>query len=218
MHDNFERQILSGFLTESKLKEMITNNQLTENQLKVVEELFPSLGGLKNVAKGAMSGLKGAYEKGKELYQQGKQQTEAENFKKVQAAKWNEIDKTINSSQLLQKMETFRKLFPQDKFVNDVTLYFNKALLELQEYIARQYPYMGVQSTGQPFQSELDQQAQQQSINAQTAASVEQGDRRAAEIPQKPKQNIQKGKIKQPLNIRQRTITSDSWDRLGNII
>jgi hypothetical protein len=217
MQDNFERQILSGFLTEAKVKELIENNQLNEQQLKVVEELFPSLGGLKNVAKGAMSGLKGAYQKGKDLYQQGKQQTESENFKKLQAAKWNEMDKTINNSQLLQKMEAFRKLFPQDKFVNDVTSYFNKALLELQEYLARQYPHIGIQSTGQPFQSELDQQTQQQRVDAQTAASAEQGDRRAAGITQKPQQNTRRGKVRQPLNIRQRAMTSDSWDRLGNI-
>lgn len=216
MQDNFERQILSGYLTEAKLKVMIENNQLTEQQLKVVEELVPALGGLANVAKGALSGLKGAYQKGKDLYQQGRQQAQSNNFKKLQAAKWNELDKTVNNSQLLQKMETFRKLFPQDKFVNDVTAYFNKALLELQEYLARQYPYMGIQSTGQPFQSELDQQAQSQSADAQMDASVERDSRNAAGIPQgNINQNTQRGRIGQPLNVRQRAMTSDSWKRKG---
>lgn len=217
MQDNFERQILSGYLTEAKLKVMIENNQLTEQQLKVVEELVPALSGLKNVAKGAVQGLKGAYQKGKELYQQGRQAAESENFKKVQAAKWNELDKTINNSQLLQKMETFRKLFPQDKFVNDATAYFNKALLELQEYLAKYYPHMGIQSTGQPFQSELDQQAQNQSIDAQMDAAVERSGRKSAGIGRPPEQNTRKSKIPQPLNVRQRTMTGDSWNREGDI-
>ena len=43
MQDNFERQILSGYLTEAKLKVMIENNQLTEQQLKVVEELVQQM-------------------------------------------------------------------------------------------------------------------------------------------------------------------------------
>jgi hypothetical protein len=217
MQDNFERQILSGFLTEAKVKELIENNQLNEQQLKVVEELFPSLGGLKNVAKGAMSGLKGAYQKGKDLYQQGKQQAESENFKKLQAAKWRELDNTVNNSQLLQKMDTLKKLFPQDKFVNDVTAYFGKALLELQEYLARYYPHMNIQSTGQPFQSELDQQAQQQSIDAQADAANERSNLRSAGITGKPQQNTRRSKVGQPLKVRQRAMTSDSWDRLGNI-
>jgi hypothetical protein len=217
MQDNFERQILSGFLTEAKVKELIENNQLNEQQMKVVEELFPALGGLKNVAKGAMSGLKGAYQKGKDLYQQGKQQAESENFKKLQAAKWRELDNTVNNSQLLQKMDTLKKLFPQDKFVNDVTAYFGKALLELQEYLARYYPHMNIQSTGQPFQSELDQQAQQRSIDAQADAANERSNLRSAGITGKPQQNTRRSKVGQPLKVRQRVMTSDSWDRLGNI-
>ena len=218
LQDNFERQILSGYLTEAKVKELIKNNQLNEQQMRVVEELFPSLGGLKNVAKGAISGLKGSYEKGKELYKQGRAQAESENYKKLQAAKWNEIDKTINNSQLLQKLDTFRKLFPQDRFVNDITSYFNKALLELQEYLARYHPHMNIQSTGQQFQSELDQQAQQQKINAQADAGGERMNRRDAGITGNPVQNPRKSRVKQPLNLRQRSMTSDSWDREGNII
>lgn len=215
--ENFQRQILSGHLTEAKVKELMENNQLDEQQLRVVEELFPSLGGLQNVAKGAMSGLKGAYQKGKDLYQQGKQQAESENFKKLQAAKWKELDNTVNNSQLLQKMDTLKKLFPQDKFVNDVTAYFGKALLELQEYLARYYPHMNIQSTGQPFQSELDQQTQQRSIDAQADAANERSNLRSAGITGKPQQNTRRSKVGQPLKVRQRAMTSDSWDRLGNI-
>ena len=218
MQDNFERQILSGYLTEEKVKELVENNQLNEDQMKVVEELFPALGGLKNVAKGAMSGIKGAYQKGKDLYQQGKQQAESDNFKKLQAAQWKALDQTIKNGQVLQKMEKLKSMFPQDKFVNDVTAYFNKALSELQEYLSRQYPYMGIQSTGQPFQSELDQQQQNQSANTQIDTSVERDARSAAGVTPKPTQNTRRGKIPSTsLKQRQRAMPTESWDRMGNI-
>lgn len=218
MQDNFERQILSGYLTEAKLKVMIENNQLNEQQLKVVEELVPALGGLANVAKGALGGIKSAYQKGKDLYQQGRQQTQSNNFKKLQAAKWNEVNKTVQNSQLLQRLEGLKKLFPQDKFINDVTAYFGRALSELQEYLSRQYPDLGIQGTGQPFQSELDQQAQNQSADAQMDASAEQEARAAAGVTPRPTQNVRRGKIPSTsLKQRQRTMTSDSWQREGDI-
>jgi hypothetical protein len=55
--ENFERQILSGHLSEAKLIEMYENNQLSEQQMKVVEELF---GGFGNIGRAIGSGLKGA--------------------------------------------------------------------------------------------------------------------------------------------------------------
>ena len=55
--ENFERQILSGYLTEAKLIEMYENNQLSEEQEKVVEELF---GGLGNIGRAIGGGLKSA--------------------------------------------------------------------------------------------------------------------------------------------------------------
>lgn len=55
--ENFERQILSGHLTEAKLIEMYENNQLSEQQIKVVEELF---GGLGNIGRAIGGGLKSA--------------------------------------------------------------------------------------------------------------------------------------------------------------
>lgn len=221
MQDNFERQILSGFLTEAKVKELIENNQLNEQQMKVVEELFPALSGLKNVAKGAMSGLKGAYQKGKDLYQTGrddaKKKAEDENVKRAKVAKWNEIDKIVNNSQLLQKMQAFSQLFPNDAFIKDVSAYFAKALGELQEYLARYHSDLEIKGTGQQFQSELDQQAQQKSINAQADAANERSNLRSAGITGKPQQNTRRSKVGQPLKVRQRAMTSDSWDRLGNI-
>lgn len=55
--ENFERQILSGYLTEAKLIEMYENNELSEHQIKVVQELF---GGLGNIGRAIGSGLKSA--------------------------------------------------------------------------------------------------------------------------------------------------------------
>jgi len=226
--ENFERQILSGYLTQTKLKTLIESNQLSEQQLAVVEELFPSLRNLKTAAKGAMTGLKGAYQKGKDFVQKNRPQSnpqsnpqpqdQPQSIEQSQAIKWKEIDDTINNSLLLQKMETFRNLFPQDRFVNDATAYFNKVLLELQEYLARYYPHMDIESTGQPFQSELDQQAQQKRINAQVDAGGERMYRREAGLGAAPVQNQKKSRIpRQSLLDRQRSMTGDSWNRKGKV-
>jgi hypothetical protein len=226
--ENFERQILSGYLTQTKLKTLIESNQLSEQQLAVVEELFPSLRNLKTAAKGAMTGLKGAYQKGKEFVQKNRPQSnpqsqdqpqdQPQSIEQSQATKWKEIDNTINNSLLLQKMETFRTLFPQDRFVNDATAYFNKVLLELQEYLARYYPHMDIESTGQPFESELEKQAQQKRIDAQVDAGGERMNRREAGLPVgNIRQNPRKSRVQQPLNVRQRTMTGDSWNRKGKV-
>jgi hypothetical protein len=55
--ENFERQILSGYLTEAKLIEMYENNELSDQQIKVVEELF---GGLGNIGRAIGGGLRSA--------------------------------------------------------------------------------------------------------------------------------------------------------------
>lgn len=52
--ENFERQILSGHLTEAKLIEMYENNQLSEQQIQIAQEAF---GGLKGLMGAAKSGL-----------------------------------------------------------------------------------------------------------------------------------------------------------------
>lgn len=58
--ENFERQILSGHLSEAKLIEMYENNQLSDQQIKVVQELFGGLGNIGRAGVGAIgSGLKG---------------------------------------------------------------------------------------------------------------------------------------------------------------
>lgn len=44
--EHFERQLLSGHITESRLIEMIENNELSPQQLEIVQELF---GGLRNI-------------------------------------------------------------------------------------------------------------------------------------------------------------------------
>lgn len=55
--ENFERQILSGYLTKEKLVQMMENNQLSESELRVVEELF---GGLRNLGRAAGSAVNAA--------------------------------------------------------------------------------------------------------------------------------------------------------------
>lgn len=226
--ENFEKQILSGHLTKQKIEMMIENNELTEEQLKVVEELAPILGGLKNLGKSAFQGLKGSLQKGKEAarnvvqkgkdaYHQGVQQQQQENFKKQQAKQWNTIDQTINTSQLFQKVEQFRKMFPQDKFINDISVYINKAFLELQEYLSKYYPYTGAQSTGIKHQSDIDDEQRTQNNNAQIDMGVNQMNRKNAGVTKKqqPVQNSRKAKIPNTsLKQRQRSLQSDSWKRL----
>lgn len=55
--EHFERQLLSGYITESRLIEMIENNELSQQQLAVVEELF---GGLRNIGSALGRGLANA--------------------------------------------------------------------------------------------------------------------------------------------------------------
>lgn len=55
--EHFERQLLSGYITESRLVEMIENNELSQQQLAVVEELF---GGLRNIGSALGRGVANA--------------------------------------------------------------------------------------------------------------------------------------------------------------
>ncbi len=55
--EHFERQLLSGYITESRLVEMIENNELSQEQLAVVEELF---GGLRNIGSAIGRGVANA--------------------------------------------------------------------------------------------------------------------------------------------------------------
>ena len=167
--EQFEKSIYSGHLTEESLQAMIDNGQVTEAQLRVVAELAPVFGGLANVAKGALGGIKNGVQRGKQAlqqgvqnvkntYQQGAQNQQNVNRQRAQAKMWKKIDQTITQARLLEQLEAFRKTFPQDKFVNDATGYFNKVLLELQQYLGTQYPYMQIQpQQGFQHQSELGQ-------------------------------------------------------------
>lgn len=226
--ENFEKQILSGVLTKEKLETMLENGELSASQLKVVEELAPMLGGLRNLGQAAFGGLKGAFQKGKQAaqgaiqkgkaaYQQGVENQQEKNRQAQVAKQWKNIDQTINNSQLFQKLEQFRKNFPQDKFVNDISNYINKAFLELQEYLSKYYEYTGAQSAGVRFQSELDAEKQAQQAQAQADAGASQMNRRNAGVTakQQPVQNPKRSKIpNSTLRQRQRSLQSDSWKRL----
>lgn len=60
--ENFERQILSGHLTEAKLIEMYESNQLSEQQIQIAEGIFGGLGNLARTAGSAIGGAAtGAY-------------------------------------------------------------------------------------------------------------------------------------------------------------
>jgi hypothetical protein len=54
--ENFERQILSGYLTEAKLIEMYENNELSEQQIAIAEGLFDRFRARGSQALGAIKG------------------------------------------------------------------------------------------------------------------------------------------------------------------
>lgn len=200
--EKFEMDILAGRLKPADLKVLIESDQLSDAQWKIVEELAPMLGGFANAAKGIARGIgstmKGAVQQGKKAiqqgtqnirqnYQQGQQNQQNINAQRSQAKAWQAIDQTIVNSKLLERMEKFRQMFPQDKFVNDATVYFNKVLVELEQYLAKQYPHMGLQQQqGFQHQSEIDAQKQQQAAGAQANMGGQRSDNREAQYANQP--------------------------------
>jgi hypothetical protein len=55
-NENFERQILSGYLTEAKLIEMYENNELSNQQIAIAEAFFDRLKARGSQALGAIKG------------------------------------------------------------------------------------------------------------------------------------------------------------------
>jgi hypothetical protein len=55
-NENFERQILSGYLTEAKLIEMYENNELSNQQIAIAEAFFDRLKARGSQALGAIRG------------------------------------------------------------------------------------------------------------------------------------------------------------------
>ena len=56
-HEHFERSIMSGYLTESKLLDMIHNNELSETQIAIAEGFYDRLKARGSQALGAVKGL-----------------------------------------------------------------------------------------------------------------------------------------------------------------
>lgn len=199
---HFYNQIVSGRISKSQLEHLLENNQLTEGQLRVIEELSPIIGGLKNVgsaigqtAKNVASGAGNAIRRGaqnvKSAYTQGADQQKIKNQQKMQGRQWKNIDDTVTRSQLFQKLDTFRKMFPQDKYINDATKYINHVFLEMQNYLSSQYPHMGVQ-TDPNYQSKANQQQAQADIGAD---ALDRQETRQRPVQTQPRRRVQQRRV-----------------------
>lgn len=143
--ENFERQILSGHLTEAKLIEMYENNELSEHQIKVVQELF---GGLGNIGRAVGSGLKSAGQAvGQKVGQLGNAAVAGANQVKDNVANMYKTGEAAAAAQqrvaqLNKQLEVLERLFQQHvaaspnssfrgKNLNNITLGQLKAGLNL---------------------------------------------------------------------------------------
>lgn len=192
MMDEFRQQLLSGSFSEERLIDLYENNLLTEQQQKVILELAPVLGGLKNVGQKIAGNIGNAFkqakqqgldkasqgwlQKTKDAYNQGKQETTYNNNVSKVAKQWKMIDKTITNSRLFEQMEQFRKSFQgTDEYVDKSLGYINQAFLDLQSYLAKKYPQLQVQAddTYTPSWKE-----RQRSVDAQTGVAKSQLNKR----------------------------------------
>lgn len=168
--EQFENAIIQGHLSKDQIQFMIENNQLSDKQLEIVQELAPVIGGLKNLASKAYSGAQNLVNKGKEAYNQGVEQQKIKNAQQQQVKQWKNIEATITKSQLFEKLEAFRKMFPQDRYMNDITTYVNRAFLEMQNHLAKNYPYMN-HLNDENYVSMEDERTQQENQRNQAQSS-----------------------------------------------
>ena len=193
---HFEKQLLSGMYSEETLIQLYESDQLSDGQIKMIQELAPVLGGLKNVASKIGNNIGSAFKqartqgldkagkdwmgRAKNAYQQGKQGTQIDNSVRAAGAQWQKIDRTITNSRLFEQMEAFRKVFRgQDTYVDQALAYINSTFLDLQHYLSKKYPDLNIQ-TDQGYtpewkkQEDAKQAQRQKSIDAQTGVAASQ--------------------------------------------
>lgn len=195
--NHFENQILSGQITRAHLEQMLNENRLTEGQLRVIEELSPMLGGLGNAARKAATGIGNAFkqartqglDKMKGAYNQGKEQTVANNATRALGQQWQIIDKTVKNSKLFEQMKKFQQMFPgSDEYVNQALAYIQTTFLDLEHYLANKHPELKIQTDASYVPEwEKQRQKQQQSIDAQTdMAGTQQRQRYRQDVAKNP--------------------------------
>jgi seryl-tRNA synthetase len=190
--EHFQRQLLSGVYSEETLIHLYESNQLSDGQIRIIQELAPVLGGLKNVASKIGSNIGGAFKqartqgldkagkdwmgRAKNAYQQGRQETQYNNHANNIGKQWQKIDRTVTNSRLFEQMEAFRKGFNgQDKYVDQALAYINSTFLDLQHYLSVKYPQLNVETdpsyTPEWKKQEMAKQAERQkSLDAQVGA------------------------------------------------
>lgn len=205
MIEDFRQQLLSGKYSEDTLVDLYNKNLLNESQIRVIEELAPILGGLKNVGKqiagnignglaqartqGLDKAAQGWKQKAKEAFNQGKQETTHNNNSARIAKQWQNIESTVSRSKLFEQMDAFRKSFQgTDNYVDKSLGYLYSSFLDLQHYLSKKYPELKIQ-TNKDYVPEWkkQQQQQQKAIDAQAGvAKTQQNKKYRQDVAQNP--------------------------------
>jgi FtsZ-interacting cell division protein ZipA len=181
--DDFRHNIMEGRITTTTLRQMIAENKLSDNQLRVIEELAPFLGGVANVAKSAYNGVKNIGTNIKNSYNQGKQQAVMKNSVGEILKAFGALSKAVNQLQTVTGEDYSSLLNYTQQWSN-----YAKSLVNPQQQQPQQQ-----QQVAQPQQTAQPQQQQQQqnpAVAPNTATSTQ------AQPQQRRKQPVSRKKMR----------------------
>jgi hypothetical protein len=184
--DSFRQNILENRISTATLKTMIEEDKLSVNQLKVIEELAPFLGGVANVAKSAANNLSQRVQGIKQNFQQGRQQAMTANNVKVFLGAVNNLTKA--AQQLSASSGTdFTDL---NNYLQKLTNYANGLVSSPQQQVQQQQ-----QSQGTPQQQPTQIAQPQPSATTNTAAPMKPQATRPSKVrrPARPTSRIPQG-------------------------
>ncbi len=183
--EEFRRNIVSGRTTAKDLEILIENNSLSREQIEVVEELAPAIGGALNVAKlgaqklgnaarnvgpalrnagnQAVNKVKQAGQSAANSYQQGRQQTVQKNAVRALQSEYD--------SRFIKVIDNLLKAFPNDPTLTAYVNQFKSWVPYLtQTYFPETYSVSSPSSNNIPRNGPTNQasQGQQAQQNAPT--------------------------------------------------
>jgi hypothetical protein len=129
--EEFERSILSGYVSKQKLEHMWKHEVLSEGQIRIIQELGEAVGA--NIPQGGQQPLP--------VGNTPPPAPNPERFQNTQMQQWKDISSTIKQSQILEKFQKLKQLFPQDKFINQIADYFSNSLVELENYLKKNHSH-----------------------------------------------------------------------------
>ena len=165
--DDFRHNIMEGRITTTTLKQMIAENKLSDNQLRVIEELAPFLGGIGNVVKGAYNGVKNMGTNIKNSYNQGKQQAVMKNSVGEILKAFGALSKAVNQLQTVTGEDYSSLLNYTQQWSNYAKSLVNPQQQQQQQQQTQQ-PQQQQQQTAQP-----QQQQQNPAVAPNTATSTQ---------------------------------------------